>query len=94
MNNDGKSEIIVDENILDGASLTFRSVYNKSFEGATTIIDVGDVNNDGISDLVNIGESEMRLYYSLKNGYDITYQKLILLKVMIKNCKTIFMLKC
>ena len=75
MNNDGKSEIIVDENILDGASLTFRSVYNKSFEGATTIIDVGDVNNDGISDLVNIGESEMRLYYSLKNGYDITYQK-------------------
>ena len=46
MNNDGKSEIIVDENILDGESLTFRSVYNKSFEGATTIIDVGDVNND------------------------------------------------
>ena len=87
MNNDGKSEIIVDENILDGASLTFRSVYNKSFEGATTIIDVGDVNNDGISDLVNIGESEMRLYYSLKNGYDITYQKLILLKVMIKIAK-------
>lgn len=75
MNNDGKLEILVDDNILDGAAFTFKSVYNKSFEGASTIIEVGDLNNDGISDIVNVGESEMRLYYSTKSGYEVTYQK-------------------
>lgn len=75
MNNDKKPEILVGESIIDGATLTYKSTYHQSFEGAATVIEVGDLNNDGIADLVNVGESEMRIYYSLKNGYDLSYQK-------------------
>lgn len=85
MNNDGKLELLVDDSILDGAGFTFKSVYNKSFEGAQTIIEVGDLNNDGIGDLVNVGETEMRLYYSSKNGYEVTYQKTNIAKSYDKN---------
>ena len=50
-----------------------------------TIIEVGDLNNDKIVDYVNVGESEMRVYHSMHNNFDISYSKTNIAKNMIKN---------
>lgn len=49
-----------------------------------TIIEVGDLNNDKIVDYVNVGESEMRVYHSMHNNFDISYSKTNIAKNMIK----------
>ena len=85
MNNDGKKEILIDDCIIDGGTYTFKAHYEQLVEDNGTVIDAGDLNNDGISDLVSVGETEMRVYYSNKNGYEITYQKSNLVKKYDKN---------
>lgn len=85
LNNDGKKEILIDDNIIDGSSYTFKTRYEQFVEDNGTVIDAGDLNNDGISDLVSVGETEMRVYYSNKNEYEITYQKSNLVKKYDKN---------
>lgn len=85
LNNDGKKEILIDDSIIDGSSFTFKSQYEQLVEDNGTVIDVGDLNNDGISDLVSVGETEMRVYYSNKSGYEISYQKSNLVKNYDKN---------
>lgn len=85
LNNDGKKEILVDNSIIDGSSYTYKSRYEQLVEDNGTVIDAGDLNNDGISDLVSVGETEMRVYYSNKNGYEITYQRSNLVKKYDKN---------
>lgn len=85
LNNDGKKEILVDDKIIDGNTFAYRSQYEQMVEDNGTIIDVGDLNNDGISDLVSVGETEMRVYYSSKNGFEISYQKTNIVKKYDKN---------
>lgn len=85
LNNDGKKEILIDDCIIDGGTYTFKAHYEQLVEDNGTVIDAGDLNNDGISDLVSVGETEMRVYYSNKNGYEITYQKSNLVKKYDKN---------
>lgn len=85
LNNDGKKELLIDDSIIDGNSFTFKSQYEQLVEDNGTVIDVGDLNNDGINDLVSVGETEMRVYYSNKNSYEISYQKSNLVKKYDKN---------
>lgn len=85
LNNDGKKEILVDDKKIDGNTFTYKSQYNQIVEDNGTIIDVGDLNNDGISDLVSVGETEMCVYHSNKNGFDISYQKTNIVKKYDKN---------
>lgn len=84
LNNDGSLEILVDDYLIDGASKTFKSYYQPSFEGMNMVLETGDINNDGITDLINLGETEMRLYYSKKNGYEISYEKTNIFKTYDK----------
>lgn len=85
LNNDGKKEILVDDKIIDGSTFAYKSQYNQIVEDNGTIIDAGDLNNDGISDLVSVGETEMSVYHSNKNGFDISYQKTNIVKKYDKN---------
>lgn len=80
LNGDGKEEILVDESIIDGATLTFKSMYSQSVEENGTILSIGDINKDGIHDIVSVGDSQMRVYYSSKDGYDISYKKTDIIK--------------
>lgn len=75
LNNDGKKEILVDNVIVDGNSFAMQSYYEQIVEDNGTIIEAGDLNNDGICDLISVSETEMRIYHSNKNGFEITYQK-------------------
>lgn len=75
INKDGKQEILVDQNIIDGASLTVKSSYNPSVEDSGNMLVVGDLNNDGIDDIVCVGEAQMRVYHSNISGFDINYKK-------------------
>ena len=84
LNNDGSQEILVDDYLIDGVTKTFKSYYQPSFEGMTMALETGDINNDGITDLINLGETEMRLYYSKKDGYNISYEKTNIFKTYDK----------
>ena len=75
MNNDGINEILVDSFIIDGKTMTLKSMYSPSAEETGLVIEVGDVNNDGVSDFILFGETQANLYYSRISGYDISYAK-------------------
>lgn len=85
LNNDGKKEILVDNSIIDGNDFTFKANYEQQVDDNGVVIDVGDLNNDGISDLVSVGETEMRVYNSSRNGFEINYQKSNIVKKYDKN---------
>lgn len=75
VNKDGKTELLVDENIIDGASFTVKGSYKPSVEENGLLLMIGDLNKDGISDAVSVGETQMRVYYSNRNDFEITYTK-------------------
>lgn len=75
MNNDGVNELLVDSYIIDGKTLTLKSIFSPSAEDAGLSIDVGDVNKDGVTDFVLFAETQANLYYSKVSGYEVTYSK-------------------
>lgn len=75
MNNDGIKEILVDTFIIDGKTMTLKSMYSQTADEAGSIIEVGDVNNDGVADFILFGETQANLYYSKVSGYDVSYAK-------------------
>lgn len=85
LNGDEKSELLVDNCIIDGNSFTFKSYFDPIIEENGTVIEVGDLNNDKIVDYVNVGESEMRVYHSMHNGFEISYSKTDITKKYDKN---------
>lgn len=85
LNKDGKKEILVDTNIIDGKNFNYCASYQQTVEESGTVIVAGDLNKDGIDDLVNVGEKEMRVYHSLQNGYEISYQKTNIVKKYEEN---------
>lgn len=85
LNGDEKKEILVDNCIIDGNSFDLKSYFDPMIEENGTIIEVGDLNNDKIVDYVNVGESEMRVYHSMHNNFDISYSKTNIAKKYDKN---------
>lgn len=85
LNGDEKKEILVDNCIIDGNSFDLKSYFDPIIEENGTIIEVGDLNNDNIVDYVNVGESEMRVYHSMHNSFDISYSKTNIAKKYDKN---------
>lgn len=80
LNNDGKREILVDNYIIDGKNFELKSNFDPMIEENGTLIEVGDLNNDQIVDYVNVGESEMRVYHSNHDNYEIKYLKTNIVK--------------
>lgn len=80
LNNDGKKEILIDNYIIDGNNFELKSYFDPMIEENGTLIEVGDLNNDHISDYVNVGESEMRVYHSNHDNYEIKYLKTDIVK--------------
>lgn len=75
LNKDGYREILVDEAILDGKTYSLKSVFMPSVTDTGLNLNVGDVNLDGVDDLVAVNEQEAVLYHSKINGYEISYTK-------------------
>ena len=75
LNKDKSLEILVDDNLIDGATKAYKANYDQTFEGAGLVLEAGDVNQDGVVDLVNITENQMSIYYSKIDGYVISYEK-------------------
>ncbi|MFQ9921955.1 MAG: FG-GAP repeat domain-containing protein [Beduini sp.] len=75
MNNDGVNEILVDNYIIDGKSLTLKSFFSPTADESGLTIEVGDVNGDGVTDIALFGETQANLYYSKISGYDVSYVK-------------------
>lgn len=75
LNKDGIKEIKVDQMILDGKTLDIKTMYDQSLDDTGKILDIGDVNQDGISDLILVKESTMIRYDSKYSDGMIQYVK-------------------
>jgi len=75
LNYDGKNEILLDKNIVDGSKLSLKSDWSISLEESGTPFEVGDINGDGICDIVLVNDKFARIYLSKLYSYDVTYTK-------------------
>ena len=75
LNKDGIKEIKVGQIILDGNTLDIKTMYDQSLDDTGNILDIGDVNQDGISDLILVKENTMIRYDSKYSDGVIQYVK-------------------
>lgn len=75
LNHDGHLEILLDQYVIDGKSMTLKSIYSPTISETGLNLEVGDINGDGISDIINLSETEAILYYSKVSNYEISYAK-------------------
>ena len=75
LNQDGHREILVDQYVIDGQTLTLKSMYVPTAGESGQFIQVGDLNQDGVEDLIGVGETQAQIYYSKISGYDVSYVK-------------------
>lgn len=75
INKDGTRELLVDQMILNGRNYEVMSSYSPIASETGSQLEIGDTNNDGVSDIVEVTDTQATLYQSVIESNNIRYQK-------------------